>query len=256
MILNRLLCLTVLACMPQYRSRSTRNKLLSALPQQEYERLEDHLEFIRLPFKSVLYEPNQPIDYVYFPMSGVFSMVTITEEGETVEAVTVGNEGMIGIPVLLGVEQIPLQAIVQVAGDAMRMRTEVFKREVTPQSRLYGLLLRYIQALISQLSQTVACNRLHSVEERCCRWLLMCHDRVQVNDFFLTQELLSQMLGVRRASVSVVAAILQKAGLISYSRGNIQILDRQGLEAASCECYRVVKTEFDRLLGDVSQDRQ
>lgn len=240
----------LLAFMPQNRPRATQNKLLLALPQPELDRLMPHLEFVDLPFKRVLYEPNQAIDYVYFPNSGVVSMVTITEEGETVEAATIGNEGMAGIQVLLGVEQVPLQAIAQVAGDALRMRVDVFRREVAPDTRLYGLLLRYIQALISQLSQTVACNRLHSVEERCCRWLLMCHDRVQADEFFLTQELLSQMLGVRRASVSVVAAILQKAGLITYSRGNIRILDRQGLESAACECYRVVKTEFDRLMGD------
>ncbi|NDJ16240.1 Crp/Fnr family transcriptional regulator [Myxacorys almedinensis] len=232
------------------QDRSTHNKLLSALSNEEYNRLVPYLELVSLPFKHVLYEPNQSIDYVYFPNSGVISMVTITEDGETVEAATTGNEGMVGIAILLGVDQSPLQAIAQVAGDALRMRSEVFRREVTRDSLLYVLLLRYTQAMISQLSQTVACNRLHSVEERCCRWLLLCHDRVGSNEFFLTQELLSQMLGVRRASVSVVAAILQKAGLIRYTRGKIRILDRQGLESASCECYRVVKTEFDRLLGD------
>lgn len=231
-------------------NRSIQNQLLCALPQEELQRFTPHLEFISLPFKHVLYEPNQLIKYVYFPNQGVVSMVTTTEEGETVEAATVGNEGMIAISVLLGVDQIPLQAISQVPGNAWRMRTETFKQQVKPDTLLYTLLLRYTQALMSQLSQTVACNRLHSVEERFCRWLLMCHDRVGTDEFFLTQELLSQMLGVRRASVSVVAAILQKAGFIRYSRGRIQIRDRQGLEAASCECYRVVKEEFDRLLNE------
>jgi CRP-like cAMP-binding protein len=240
--------------MPQNRPRSTQNRLLRALPQPEYDRFAPHLEYVELPFKHVLYEVNQPIDYVYFPNHGVISTVTITEEGETVEAATIGNEGMAGIHTILGVDHVSLQAVVQVAGDGMRMRVDTFQREVTPETRLYELLLRYIQALISQLSQTVACNRLHSVEERCCRWLLMCHDRVPSNEFFLTQELLSQMLGVRRASVSVVAAILQKAGLITYSRGKIRILDRLGLEAAACECYSVVKTEFDRLLNDQLPD--
>lgn len=240
--------------MPQNRPRPTQNKLLRALSQEEYDRLAPHLEFVTLPFKSVLYEPYQPVDFVYFLNHGVISMVTITEEGETVEAATLGNEGMAGIHVLLGIEQVSLQVIAQVAGDGMRMRVDAFRREVTPGTQLYQLLLRYTQALISQLSQTVACNRLHSVEERCCRWLLMCHDRVPNDEFFLTQELLSQMLGVRRASVSVVAAILQKAGLITYSRGRIRILDRQGLENASCECYQLVKTEFDRLLGDQLND--
>jgi CRP-like cAMP-binding protein len=234
--------------MPQ--NRPTQNRLLRALPQLEYDRFAPHLEPVDLPFKHILYEVNQPVDYVYFPNYGVISAVTITEEGETVEAATIGNEGMAGLHVLLGVEHVSLQSIVQVAGTGMRMRVDTFRREVTPETRLYELLLRYIQALISQLSQTVACNRLHSVEERCCRWLLMCHDRALSDEFFLTQELLSQMLGVRRASVSVVAAILQKAGLITYSRGRIRILDRLGLETAACECYGVVKTEFDRLLGD------
>lgn len=209
-----------------------------------------NLEVVSLAFQQILYESNQAIEYVYFPNNGIISLVTITEDGGTVEAATVGNEGMVGISILLGADKIPVQAISQMAGDALRMRTEVFKREITPTSPLYGLLLRYTQVLISQLSQTVACNRLHSVEERCCRWLLLCQDRVRSNQFALTQETLAQMLGVRRASVSVVAAILQKAGLIRYSRGKITILDRAGLETASCECYRVVKAEFDRLLND------
>lgn len=235
--------------MPKDRSNSTQNQLLSALPREEYERLQPHLEFVSLEFKQVLYEPHQPIDYVYFPNNGIISLVTITEDGGTVEAATVGNEGMVGIAALLGAEHTSTQSICQVAGNALRLRTDIFQREVTPNTQLYTLLLRYTQALISQLSQTVACNRLHSVEERCCRWLLLCQDRVQSNQVALTQELLAQMLGVRRASVSVVAAILQKAGLIRYSRGKITILDREGLEAASCECYRAVKAEFDRLLG-------
>ncbi len=236
--------------MPIDRFRPPQNQLLSALPQKEFERLWPTLEFVSLAFQQILYEANQPIEYVYFPNNGIISLVTITEDGGTVEAATVGNEGMVGISILLGVEKTPVQAISQMAGDALRMRTEVFKREITPNSPLYALLLRYTQVLIGQLSQTVACNRLHSVEERCCRWLLLCQDRVRSNQFALTQETLAQMLGVRRASVSVVAAILQKAGLIRYSRGKITILDRVGLEAASCECYRVVKAEFDRLLND------
>lgn len=232
------------------RPDSTQNQLLAALSRAEYERLLPNLEFVSLEFKQVLYEPNQPIDYVYFLNHGIISLVTITEDGATVEAATVGNEGMIGICVLLGVDRIPVQIISQIAGEALRMRTDVFKREVTPSSPLYSLLLRYTQVLISQLSQTVACNRLHSVEERCCRWLLLCQDRLHSNELAVTQELLAQLLGVRRASVSVVAAILQKAGLIRYSRGKITILDRSGLEAASCECYWVIRTEFDRLLNN------
>jgi CRP-like cAMP-binding protein len=234
--------------MAQSRSDFTKNQLLNALSIEQYQKLSPKLEPVTLTFKQILYVPEQPIQYVYFVNDGMVSLVNVTEDGATVEAATVGNEGMVGISVLLGVDRTLTQAIVQIAGHALRMPVETFKREVTPDTPLYPLLLRYTQALINQLSQTVACNRLHSVEERCCRWLLMCQDRTGTDQFLLTQELLSQMLGVRRASVSVVASILQKAGLIRYSRGRITILNRSGLEAASCECYRVVKTEFQRLL--------
>jgi CRP-like cAMP-binding protein len=206
------------------------------------------METVSLNFQQIIYAPNQSIDYVYFPNSGIISLVNITEDGRTIEAAMVGNEGMAGIPVFLGADRMPGQAISQVVGNALRMKADVFKYEVTPDTSLYNLLLRYTQALLNQISQSVACNCLHSVERRCCRWLLMCHDRVRSDQFTLTQELLSQMLGVRRASVSEVAATLQKEGLIRYNRGKITIRDRLGLEATACECYRVVKEEFERLL--------
>ena len=231
-----------------YRNR-IKNRLLSTLSPEEYKRLVPNLDFVSLSFKQIIYAPHQPIEHVYFPNSGIISLVNLTEDGDTVEAATVGNEGMVGIPVLLGADQMIGQAVVQIPGDAIRMRTDVFNRQVTPGSTLHNLLLRYTLALINLISQSVACNRRHSVEERCCRWLLLCHDRVQSNQLPLTQELLSQMLGVRRPSVSVVAAILQRAGLIRYSRGRITILDRPGLEAVSCECYWIVKEEFERLLS-------
>jgi CRP-like cAMP-binding protein len=224
------------------------NKLISALPVEEYKRLLPNLEFVSLTFKQIIYAPDEAIDYVYFPNSGIISLVNVTQEGRTVEAAMVGNEGMAGIPVFLGADRMPGLAISQVVGDAVRMKADVFKHEVTPGTSLYNLLLRYTQARINQITQSVACNCLHPIEERCCRWLLMCHDRVKSDQFMLTQELLSQMLGVRRASVSEVAATLQKAGLIRYTRGKMTILDREGLEAGSCECYRVVKDEFDRLI--------
>jgi CRP-like cAMP-binding protein len=235
--------------MSKDRPNLIENRLLSALPIEEYKRLLPNLELVSLNFKQIIYAPDEPIEYVYFPNSGVISLVNVTEDGKTVEAGMVGNEGMAGIPVLLGADKMPGLAISQVVGDAVRMKADVFKREVTPGTSLYKLLLRYTQALLNQISQSVACNSLHPVERRCCRWLLMCHDRVRSDQFMLTQELLSQMLGVRRASVSVVAATVQKAGLIRYNRGRITIVDREGLEAGSCECYRVVKQEFDRLLG-------
>ncbi len=235
--------------MSKDRPNLIENRLLSALPIEEYKRLLPNLELVSLNFKQIIYAPDEPIEYVYFPNSGVISLVNVTEDGKTVEAGMVGNEGMAGIPVLLGADKMPSLAISQVVGDAVRMKADVFKREVTPGTSLYKLLLRYTQALLNQISQSVACNSLHPVERRCCRWLLMCHDRVRSDQFMVTQELLSQMLGVRRASVSVVAATVQKAGLIRYNRGRITIVDREGLEAGSCECYRVVKQEFDRLLG-------
>jgi len=234
--------------MSQDRRNLSQNKLLSALPTQEYERLLPYMESVSLNFQQIIYAPNQSIDYVYFPNSGIISLVNITEDGRTIEAAMVGNEGMAGIPVFLGADRMPGQAISQVVGNALRMKADVFKYEVTPDTSLYNLLLRYTQALLNQISQSVACNCLHSVERRCCRWLLMCHDRVRSDQFTLTQELLSQMLGVRRASVSEVAATLQKEGLIRYNRGKITIRDRLGLEATACECYRVVKEEFERLL--------
>ena len=234
--------------MSQDRRNLCQNKLLSALPTQEYERLLPYMETVSLNFQQIIYAPNQSINYVYFPNSGIISLVNITEDGRTIEAAMVGNEGMAGIPVFLGADRMPGQAISQVVGNALRMKADVFKYEVTPDTSLYNLLLRYTQALLNQISQSVACNCLHSVERRCCRWLLMCHDRVRSDQFTLTQELLSQMLGVRRASVSEVAVTLQKEGLIRYNRGKITIRDRLGLEATACECYRVVKEEFERLL--------
>jgi CRP-like cAMP-binding protein len=170
-------------------------------------------------------------------------------DGEAIEAATVGNESMVGVPLLLGTQQIPTQVVAQVPGEGLRMNAEVFIREVYWGSPLHTMLLRYMQALMNQFAQTAACNRLHCVEERCCRWLLMTHDRVESDEFLLTHEFLSLMLGVCRASVSEVAAILQQAGFIRYQRGRITILNREGLEAASCECYQALKQENERLLG-------
>lgn len=225
------------------------NDLLAALPREEYERLLPHLERVSLPLRQVLYELNEPIEYAYFITTGVSSLLNIMEDGQSIEAATVGKEGIIGVPLLLGTTQIPLMVIMQIPGDGLRMKADVFKTEVYAGCPLHTLLLRYTQTLMNQISQTAACNRLHSVEERCCRWLLMTGDRVESDSFPLTQEFLSYMLGVRRASVSEVAATLQKAGLIDYHRGQITIRDRQGLEAACCECYQSNQQEYKRLLG-------
>ncbi len=226
------------------------NKLLSALSKKEYNRLLPNLETVSLPVRQIIYAPNELIDYIYFPTDAVISLVNVTQKGGIVEAATVGNEGMVGIPVLLGGDEIIGQAIVQVAGNAVRMKADVFKGAVPNGSQFHNLLLRYTLALMNSISQTVACNSLHSAEQRCCRWLLMCQDRVQSDSFLLTQEFLSQMLGVQRPTVSGVATVLQQAGLIRYRRGKMTICNRSKLEAISCECYAIVTQEFERLFNN------
>jgi len=226
---------------------SPRNRLLAALPPAEYEQLQPYLEPVALEFKQILYQVREPIEYVYFPNKGVISMLNFTEEGQPVEVGTVGNEGMVGLPVFWGAQEIPGQAFSQIPGEALRISAEAFQRQVRPEGTLYRLLQRYTQALFNMVAQNATCNRLHTVEERCCRWLLMTRDRVDTDDFPLTQEFLAHMLGVRRASVSIVAATIQKTGFIRYSRGKMIIVDRAGLEEISCECYRVITNEFERL---------
>ncbi len=234
--------------------RLIQNQLLSALPKEEYQLLLPHLEFVDLALKQIIIAPNQPIEYVYFPTDGIISLVNITTSGGTAEAATVGSEGMVGISLLLGANKMPSQAVVQVAGHGVRMRADVFRRVVTPGCQLYRKLLRYTLLLMNLISQTVVCNSLHTVEQRCCRWLLTCSDRVKSNSFLLTQEFLAQMLGVQRPTVSVFAATLQQAGLIRYSRGKMTICDRESLEATTCECYWMIKQEFERLLKDDEND--
>jgi CRP-like cAMP-binding protein len=225
------------------------NRLLAALPQEEYERLLPKLEPVTLSLRQILYEPGEPIKYVYFPNNAVGSLLNLMQDGQTIEAATVGKEGMIGVPLLLGTNQIALQALIQIPGNGLRMKADVFQTEVYWGCPLHTLLLRYTQALMSQISQTAACNCLHKVERRFCRWLLMTQDRVDSNSFPLTHEFLSYMLGVRRSSVSEVAATFQSSGLINYHHGQMTIRDRQGLEASSCECYQNFNQEFKRLLG-------
>ena len=225
------------------------NRLLAALPRDEYDRLRPHLEKVSLPLRDILYEANGPIPHVFFPLHGVVSLVILMDGDVSLEVGTIGNEGMVGTPVFLGSDSSPTRAISQVPGEALRMETEVFQEEMRRGGPLYGLVQRYTQAMINQISQSTVCNHRHSVQKRMCRWLLMSHDRVGVDEFPLTQEFLAQMLGVRRPTVTAVAGTLQKAGLISYHRGKLTVLDRKGLEAASCECYEVVARELDRLLG-------
>ena len=227
-----------------------RNKLLERLPAGELERLRPHMEEIDLPFRQVLHEQDSPLTHAYFPHAGVMSLVRRPEGegGLTVEIATVGNKGMVGLPLVLGGDAMPSMCFCQVAGQATRIAAAPFKQLLETCPALQRLLLRYTQAVLSQVAQTAACNRIHPIEERCARWLLMTEDRVGAGHFTLTQEFLAQMLGVRRPSVSVAASMLQKAGLIQYAHGLVVVTDRAGLEAASCDCYRVITDEFNRLL--------
>jgi CRP-like cAMP-binding protein len=218
------------------------------LPDEDYQRLVPDLEFVELPIKQVLYEPEEPIKHVYFVNQGIVSIVYTTEDGSTVEVGMVGNEGMVGIPVFLGGNMTTTSAFMQVPGTAMRMKAVRIKAEFDLGGSLQKLLLRYTQALLTQISHTAVCNRLNTVEERLARWLLMVADLTQSNEFPLTQEFIAQMLGVRRSGVTVAAGILSQAGMIRYSRGRITILNREDLEATSGESYRMIKTEFSRLL--------
>jgi len=225
------------------------NRLLSALPDVDRQRLLPHLEPVRTALKQILYAPNEPVAQVYFPLNGVVSLMTIMDDGSAIEVATVGNEGMIGLPVFLGAGSMPGQALSQIPGDALQMTAEAFAAAVHSGGALQQVLQRYTQGLLNQIAQSAACNRLHPMTERCARWLLMTHDRVREDEFALTHEFLSQMLGVRRATVTVAVGALQQAGVIRSRWGHITIFDRAGLENASCECYRIIRAEYDRLLG-------
>jgi CRP-like cAMP-binding protein len=224
------------------------NRLLAALPAEEFERLRPHLEIVTLEVLDYLYERDGPIEYVHFPINCVTSVMATMKDGRMVEVGTIGKEGMDGLPVFLGAMTAPLASFCQVPGDAARMTADTFRSRVGPGDRLHDLLRRFTEATLVFAAQSSACNRLHSVEQRCGRWMLHTHDRVGKDEFYLTQEFLSQMLGVRRASVTEVAVTFQREGLISYSRGRLRICDHPGLEAATCECYGVITKEFDRLL--------
>lgn len=226
-----------------------RNRLLRGLPAPEWEQLQPHLEAVPFALKEVFYEPNQPIAAVQFITRGVASLLNILDNGEAVEVSTIGHEGMVGLPLFLGVPTTPGRALMQVPGEGLRISAEAFTREVHVGTVLHARLHRYTQALMIQMAQSLACNRLHSLEQRCCRWLLMTQDRAGSNGFALTQEFLAQMLGVRRAGVSEVASGLQKQGLIQYRRGQITVLDRAGLETCACTCYQIISAEYDRLLS-------
>jgi CRP-like cAMP-binding protein len=225
------------------------NRLLAALPNDEYERLFPTLREVSFSLGEVVYEFGGHLDYVFFPTTAIVSLLYTMENGASAEMGLTGNDGVVGIALFMGGGTMPNRAVVQSAGGALRMKAKVLQDEFARGGKFQRLLLRYTQALITQISQTAVCNRLHSVEQQLCRWLLLSHDRVAADELIMTQELIADMLGVRREGVTVAAGRLQDEGAISYVRGHIKILDRQKLEETVCECYQVVKDEFDRLLG-------
>jgi CRP-like cAMP-binding protein len=224
------------------------NHLIDALPPSDYERLAPHLELVQMLLGDVLYESGGKMRYVYFPATSIVSLLYVMEDGASAEIAIVGNEGMLGISLFMGGDTTPSRAVVQSAGYGFRLKAELLKNEFGRFGPTMHLLLRYTQALITQMAQTAVCNRHHSVDQQLCRWLLLSLDRLQSNELSMTQELIANMLGVRREGVTEAAGKLQDAGLIRYRRGTITVLDRPGVEARSCECYQVVKAEFDRLL--------
>ena len=226
------------------------NRLLSLLSDDNYERLRPHLSHVVFDYKKSLYEASRPIENVYFPVDGVASLVVTTSDGGSAEVGTIGNEGMVGLPICLGDHDAPSAVYVQVPGTALQMDARVFRDELERNRPLNLVMLRYAHAFFNQVAQSAACAHLHRVEQRCCRWLLMTRDRMPSGDFLLTHEFLGMMLGVRRTTVTDVMGTLQKAGLIRYRRGHVTILDHQALLQRACECYEISKLEFDRLLGD------
>jgi CRP-like cAMP-binding protein len=231
------------------------NHLLAALPVVEFERVKPALEPVTLALGEVIYESGEELEYVYFPTTAIISLLYIMENGSTAEIGMAGNDGLVGIALFMGGSTTPNRAVVQSAGNAFRLRSKALRSEFQLSGEFQNILLRYTQYLMTQISQTAVCNRLHSVEQQLCRWLLINHDLLQTNKLIMTHDLIANMLGVRREGVSIAAGHLQSSKLIKYVRGTITMLDRDGLERTACECYRVVKTEYDRLLGKyVSQN--
>ncbi len=226
------------------------NHLLNALPEADFARLQPHLELVAMPLGHVLYESGHHLQHVYFPANCIVSLLYVMEDGHSAEIAVVGNEGIVGVALFMGGETTPNRGIVQSAGEAYRLPGKYLKDEFLRAGPFQHLLLRYTQALLTQMAQTAACNRHHSVDQQLCRWLLLSLDRLSTDELVMTQELIANMLGVRREGVTEAAGKLQKLGLIHYSRGHIRVLDRQGLEGLACECYRVVRNEFARLLPE------
>jgi CRP-like cAMP-binding protein len=230
-----------------------KNHLLEALPTAEFERLRPFMEGVRMPLGMVLYEPGGELSHAYFPTTAIVSLLYVMEDGASAEIAVVGNEGLIGVALFMGGGTMPNRAVVQSAGYGYRLRAHHLRQECGRNGPTLALLLRFTQSLITQMAQTAVCNRHHSLDQQLCRWLLLSLDRLPSNELVMTQELIANMLGVRREGVTVAAGKLQAAGLIHYHRGHITILNRSGLEERVCECYQVVKTESDRLLPALGQ---
>jgi CRP-like cAMP-binding protein len=233
------------------RSNPNYNQLLAALPDTDFERMLPMLELVQLPLGEMLYEPGQHMHYAYFPTTAIVSLHYVTESGASAETAGVGNDGVVGVTIFMGGGTTSSSAVVQTAGSAFRIDGKMLKQEFNRAGFLQSLLLRYVQALMTQMSQSAACNRHHSVEQRLCRWLLLTLDRSETNDLVMTQELVASMLGVRREGITEAAGNLQRAGLITSRRGHIAVVSREGLESTACQCYGVVKKEMARLLHDV-----
>lgn len=227
-----------------------RNHLLAVLPDEVWANLAPHLELVDMPLGLVLSESGGKLQHVYFPVDSIVSLLYVLEDGASAEIAVVGNEGIVGISLFMGGDSMPTRAVVQSAGVGYRLKAQVLMASFNDAGAVMHVLLRYTQALITQMAQTAVCNRHHSLEKQLCRWLLLSLDRLDSNELLMTQELIANMLGVRREGVTEAALKLQKIGLISYARGRIWVLDRPGLEARTCECYAVVKREYDRLLPD------
>ena len=225
-----------------------KNHLLAALPDEEWQRWLPALEAVELPLGQALYEPGVTLDHAYFPTTAIVALMYVMESGASAEIAVVGNEGIVGISLFMGGESTPSRAVVLSAGQGFRLSSDALKQGFTQSDAIKRLLLRYTQALITQMAQTAVCNRHHALDQQLCRWLLLSLDRQTGDQLVMTQELIAHMLGVRREGVTEAALKLQAAGLIRYARGHISVLDRQGLERRSCECYAVVRKEYDRLL--------
>lgn len=232
-------------------AEARQNRLLASMSDDQLEGVLPLLEKVSMGLKDVVYRPNEPITHVVFPRSGVTSLLSLgDDDSQMIEVATVGNEGYVGLPLFLGADSTPGLAFSQVPGEALRMEADAFRETISRNGAFTAVLNRYTLGLFTQIAQAAFCNRVHPMEQRCARWLLMTQDRVDTTEFTLTQEFLSQMLGVRRATVTEAVGALQKQGLITYQRGMVRVLDRDGLEAAACECYRIIRDEFVRLIGE------